>query len=192
MKNFSMTAPNIIQPIIAGRPTFKRKPIVLQDKVTRWRGIADMVNLSDKGHIKLEWMIFYETAGYHNAYTTARHFNIAPKTFYKWHKRFDNGKVRKLEDENRRPKTLRSWEVTGHEECRIMKLRKSYMYWGKTKIKKLYETEYGETISSWKVGRVIQEHNLYPDKAKAEKQRNKLKNASKKNRIQKLIRLVTK
>jgi transposase InsO family protein len=131
-------------------------------------------------------MIFYETVRNYDAYATAKHYGIAPKTFYKWHKRFDNGKVKKLEDEKRRPKNVRHWEVTAIEECRIMKLRKVHMYWGKKKIKKLYKTEYGNEISTWKVERVIQKHDLYPDKKKAEKQRNKLKNIVKKNRIQKL------
>lgn len=186
MKNFSMSAPNIVQPIIVGVSPFKRKPLELQDKVIRWRGIADMVNLSPSGRARLEWIIFYETAGNHNAYATAKHFGTAPKTFYKWYKRFDNGKVKKLEDEKKRPKKVRRWQVTAIEECRIMKLRKAHMYWGKQKIKRLYKTEYGDEISTWKVERVIQKHDLYPDKKKAEKQRNKLKNATKKNRIQKL------
>jgi hypothetical protein len=130
MKNFRMTAPDITQPIILNYPTFKQKPFVLQDKPTRWRGIADKVNLSLEGRIRLEWMIFYETLG-RDAYATAKHFSIAPKTFYKWFKRFDGGKVKKLENEKKRPKNVRHWEVTAIEDCRIMKLRKEKMHYGK-------------------------------------------------------------
>lgn len=186
MKNFSMSRPNIIQPIIVGVPFFKRKPIELLDKIVRWRGIADMVNLSSKGRLRLEWMIFYETVGSHNAYDTAKHFNIAPKTFYKWYKRFDNGRVKKLEDDSSCPKNVRHWEVTATEECRIMKLRKAHMHYGKRKIKKLYKRKYDGEISTWKIERVIRKHDLYPDQIKAEKQRAKLKNTVKRNRIQKL------
>ena len=186
MKNFSMSAPNIIQPIIVGLPSFKRKPIELQDKVIRWRGIADMVKLSSEGRARLEWMIFYETVGNKNAYDTSKHFDIAPKTFYKWFKRFDNGRVKKLEDEKKRPKNVRHWEVTAIEECRIMKLRKEKMHYGKMKIKKLYKDKYNEDISASQIGKVIRKHDLFPDQTKAEKTRNKLKNAVKKNRIQKL------
>jgi len=186
MKNFSISPPNIVQPIIVGVPFFKRKPIELQDKILRWRGIANMVNLSPNGRLRLEWIIFYETIANHDAYATAKHFSVAPKTFYKWLKRFDNGKVKKLEDEKRRPKNIRHWQVTAAEECRVMKLRKAHMHYGKRKIKKLYQTAYDQKISTWKIERVIRKHQLYPDKKKAEKQRNKLKNASKKNRIQKL------
>ena len=186
MKNFSMSRPNIIQPIIVNVPFFKRKPIELQDKIIRWRSIADMINLSDKGRIRLEWMIFYETVGNHDAYATAKHFNISPKTFYKWYKRFDNGRVKKLEDDSSCPKNVRHWEVTAIEECRIMKLRKERMHYGKMKLQRQYLKKYGEEISSWKIGKVIQKHDLFPDQIKAEKQRNKLKNTVKKNRIQKL------
>ena len=94
--------------------------------------------------------------------------------------------VKNLEDETKRPKNTRKWQVTAIEECRIMKLRKKKIHYGKRKIKKLYKDEYSEVISTWKIERVIQKHDLYPDPIKAEKYRNKLKNASKKNRIQKL------
>ena len=186
MKNFDLSPPCIAQPVFNGSRTFKSKPIVLQDKVTRWRGIADKVGLSAKGRLRLEWMVFYETVGNHSAYDTAKHFNIAPKTFYKWFNRFDNGKVKRLDDESSRPDNVRHWEVTAIEECRIMKLRKAHMHWGKKKIQRLYLKEYGKEISDWKVLRVVQKHELYPDKKKAEKQRNKLKNAIRKNRIQRL------
>jgi transposase InsO family protein len=186
MKNFSMSPPNIIQPIIVGKPFFKRKPIELQDKIIRWRGIADMINLSDKGRLRLEWIIFFETIGNHDAYDTAKHFNIAPKTFYKWFSRFDNGKVKKLEDGSSCPKNTRKWQVTASEECRIMKLRKEKMHYGKMKLQRRYLKRYGEEISTWKIEKVIRKHDMYPDQTKAEKQRNRLKNTVKKNRIQKL------
>jgi transposase InsO family protein len=186
MQARKIECPNYYDPVINGIKLFKQKPITLQDKPTRWRGIADKINLSPEGRLRLEWMIFYETAGNYDAYHTAKHFGIAPKTFYKWFKRFDNGKVSKLQDEKKRPKNVRQWEVTAIEECRIMKLRKEKMHYGKLKIQRRYLKKYGEEISTWKIERVIRKHNLYPNQVKAEKQRNKLKNTAKKNRIQKL------
>jgi transposase InsO family protein len=132
-------------------------------------------------------MIYHETVGNHNAYKTAEHFSITAKTFYKWHKRFSDGKVKNLEDESTRPDHLRHWEVTFSEECRVKKLRKKYLHYGKKKIKKLYKDEYHETISTWKIERVIQKHDLYPDPVQQEKNRRKLKNQIKKNRIQNLV-----
>jgi IS30 family transposase len=182
----TIKAPCVYDPYVHGIKVFKQKPLVLQDKPTRWRGIADKCNLSPGARLRLEWIIFHETVANHDAYATARHFSITPKTFYKWFKRFDGGKVKLLEEKSRRPNNLRQWRVTPTEECRIMKLRKKHMRWGKYKIKKLYKDDYGTAISTWKVERVIQKHDLYPDQIKAEKQRQKLKDAAKKNRIQKL------
>ena len=186
MKVFNILPPNVYDPCVHNIKVFKQKPISLQTHIARWRGIADKINLSDKGRLRLEWMIFYETVGNQNAYDTARHFNVAPKTFYKWFNLFENGKVKKLEDKSCRPINTRKWEVTATEECRIMKLRKERMHYGKKKLQRRYLKRYGEKISTWKIECVIKKHDLYPDKKKIEKQRSKLKNTLKKNRIQKL------
>ena len=186
MKIRDIKAPCVYDPCVHGIKVFKQKPLILQDKPTRWRGIADKCNLSPEARLRLEWMIFYETVVSHDAYATAQHFSIVPKTFYKWFKRFDGGKVKLLEEQSKRPKNVRKWQVTPQEECHIMKLRKKHMRWGKHKIKKLYKDEYGTEISTWKVERVIRAHSLYPDQIKAEKHRNKLKNTAKRNKIQKL------
>lgn len=186
MKNFSMSPPNIIQPIIQGASCFKRKPIILQDKAVRWRGIADRIELSPTGRLRLEWMIFYQTIGGHNATKTTDHFDISRKIFYKWFNRFNNGKVHLLEDQSKTPKNTRKSEVTFLEECRIKKLRKKYIHYGKRKIAVKYFKKYDEKISSHKVQYVINKWDLYPNQEKHEKLKKKLKNQIKKNRIQKL------
>ena len=185
MKVFSTSPPNIIQPIFRFN-LFRRKPIELMDNPSRWRAMAAKMNLSGKAILRLEWMIFYETAGGKNAYKTAGHFAITAKTFYKWHNRFDNGLLHRLEDESKEPIHKRSWEVTFEEESRVKKLRAAHLHYGKKKIKKLYKDEYGKNISTWKIERVIRKHKLYPDKVKQEKNAKKLRNQLKKNRIQKL------
>lgn len=185
MKMICLKKPNIIQPLFKNNG-FKQSPIVLRSKVDRWREVANLVGISDRARLRLEWMIYYETAGNHDTYATAQHFAISAKTFYKWRKRFAGGLVKKLEDESTRPDHLRHWEVTFKEECRIMKLRKKYLHYGKKKIKTLYFNEYHETISTWKIERVIRKHNLYPDPMQQDKNKKKLKNQTKKNRIQNL------
>ena len=185
MNVICLKKPNIIQPLMENS-CFKRKPIVLKSKIDRWRIVANKLGISDKAKLRLEWMIFYETAGNHNAYLTAKHFNITPKTFYKWHKRFSDGIVKNLEDEPTRPDHLRIWEVTFEEECRVKKLREKHLHYGKKKIKKLYHDEHHEQISTWKIERVIRKHDLYPDPIQQEKNKKKLKNRQKKNRIQNL------
>ena len=185
MKVFRASPPNIIQPIFREN-YWHRKPIELMDNVSRWRAMAADMHLSAKALLRLEWMIFYETVGSKEAYATAKHFAITPKTFYKWYKRFDHGLVHKLEDESKAPINRRRWTVTIEEQMRIKKLRLKYIHYGKKKLKKFYKDEYQETISTWKIERVIRRFGLYPNKAKQDKLQKKLKNQVKKNRIQKL------
>jgi len=132
MKQVCLSSPNIIQPNFKDNfNIFKRKPVVLLDKITRWRKCASLVNLTDKARLRLEWIIFYETVGKKDAHITSQHFGIAPKTLYKWLNKFAESKenIRVLEEKSRRPHNLRQWEVTSIEEARIIKLRKKYIHW---------------------------------------------------------------
>src|SRR5689334_9947533 len=104
--------------------TLKRKP-----EVDHWRDEANYWHLADQARLRLEWFIFYETVGEHNASRTAAHFGISTKTFYKWHKRFNPQQVRTLEDQSKRPKRVRQWAVTAEEEERIIALRRRYLHY---------------------------------------------------------------
>lgn len=193
MQQIRLKPANIIQPIfrVFGFDPFMREPITLNNKFTRWRKVANIIGLSDKAKLKIEWIIFYETVGNHDAYVTAKHFGIVPKTFYKWFNRFmaSRENARTLEEQSKRPKHTRHWEVTPLEEARTVKLRKAHMRWGKHKLKRLYLREYGEIISAWKIERVIRLYKLYPDQKKAAKTALKIKKA-KANPKKRIIDLV--
>jgi transposase InsO family protein len=150
---------------------FRRKPIVLKDRYERWRGVADLLGFTARERLRVEWMVFYYTMGKENATFTAQHFGISRKTFYKWSKRFKNSKydVHSLADRSRAPHRKKQWEVSLIQEERIRRLRKRYPYYGKKKLKVLYEKEYSAGISTWKIERVIRRYKLYPDRVKAEK-----------------------
>lgn len=191
MQQIALKNPNTKQPIFCrngykGYDPFIPKPQPLMETSVRWRKIAERFNLSVDARLRLEWMVFYETVGNKDAYVTAKHFNITPKTFYKWLKRFDDGRVRNLEEHSRAPAKKRSSTITFTEECRVKELRKLHIHWSKRKLSKIYETVYGEKISSYKVQVIINKHDLYPDKISREKFKKKLKQENKKNRIQKL------
>jgi len=136
--------------------------------------------------------VFYYTAGKENVTLTAQHFGISRKTFYKWSKRFRDSKydVHSLADRSRAPHRKRHWEVTVIQEERIRRLRKRYPYYGKKKLKVLYEKEYSEEISTWKIERVVSRYKLYPDQNKAEKTAKKRARAQKhpKKRITQLVK----
>lgn len=149
-----------------------------------WRGVARMNKLSTKAQLRLEWMIFYETAGKRNATYTARHFSIARSIFYFWLKRFDETHLNSLEDNKSAPNKTRSWNPDPIVLERMIRLRKQYIHWGKMKLAVVYKNMYKETISSWQFQRVIEEFSLYPPR----KDKRWATNGAKKQRISLSIR----
>ena len=171
---------------------FKRKPIVLKDRYEHWRKVADLSGFTTLERLRVEWMVFYYTVARENVTLTAQHFTISRKTFYKWFKRFKNSKynVQSLGNQSKAPRHKRKWQVTLIQEERIRRLRKRYPYYGKKKLKVIYEKEYYEEISTWKIERVIRRYGLYPDKMKAEKTARKRARARQKpkKRITQLVK----
>jgi transposase InsO family protein len=187
MKQFKLAKPNIRSANWHGKFGFKQKPLEPLEPSEFWRGVAEIAKISEPAKVKLEWMIFYLTVGKSDAYTTAAHFGIAPKTFYKWHKQFKAHGVKGLEERSRKPHHFRQWEVTRDEEAKIKKLRKKHMHYGKTKLKDLYKEEYHEEISTWKIERVVRYHKLFPEPIKHDYQVKKRAKATPKPRIQNLV-----
>ena len=148
-----------------------------------WRDLADYWHISPQAKERLEWIIFYHSVGDKNAAYTANYFGISRKTVHKWLKRFDPKYIQSLESRSTRPHTTRNWEVTPTQERRIITLRQQYLQYGKAKLKVLYERKHGETISTWKIERVIRKHNLYPDPVEHKRQVKKRRKRKKKLRI---------
>jgi transposase InsO family protein len=171
---------------------FKRKPIAQKDRHELWRGVANLLGLEAHERLRVEWMVFYYTMGKENATLSAQHFGISRKTFHKWFKRFRDSKydVHSLADRSRAPRRKRQWEVTLTQEERIRRVRKRHLYYGKKKLKVLYEKEYSEEISTWKIERVIRRYKLYPDQNRAEKAAKKRARARQKpkRRITQLVK----
>lgn len=134
-----------------------------RSQVDHWRALAEYWHLSPQAKERLEWMIFYQTVGQRNARATAAYFSISSKTFHKWKKRFDPHCVQSLEEKSRAPVKRRIWQVSSLEEQRIITLRKKHLRYGKAKLKALYQEEFKETISTWKIERVVRKHQLFPD-----------------------------
>ena len=151
--------------------------------VDRWRAQADWLKLSSQARVRLEWVIFYYTVGNKNTIQTAKHFGIHRSCLHEWLKRFNSLDVTSLESSSRRPHTLRTWTVTQEEEQRVIALREKHLAWGKQKLKIMYEREYGETISTWKIERVVRKHHLYPDPREHQKRAKRRKSRAKRVRI---------
>jgi len=150
---------------------FAQKPIPVPDRYMVWRKAAKAAKLSAAARLRLEWIIYYYTTAQEQVTKTGRHFGISRKTFYQWLHRFrdHDWEVRELEERSRRPQRCRTWEVTKTQEARICQLRREHLFYGKQKLQVLYQRIYGETISTWKIERVIRKHRLYPDPVRAAK-----------------------
>jgi len=153
-----------------------------RDKWQILRTIAK-TTISEKAQLKLEWIIFYYTAGQENALTTANHFGINPKTLHKWKNRFDERNLYSLEEHSRKPLKTRDWMVSSEEEFNIKELRKENMEFGKKKLQVIYKREHQKHISTWKIERVIRKYNLYPNPVKHDYQVEKRRNSEPKIRI---------
>ena len=141
---------------------FTPHPHQLLSQEQRWRKQAELVKLSDKAKLRLEWIIFYRTVGTHNATITAHHFGIARSKFSYWRSRFTEQNLHRLEDLPPIPKTQRAWQPDPVILKRMIELRNgTKRLWGKMKLQALYRTTYSEPISSWQFQRCIKEFNLY-------------------------------
>ncbi len=161
---------------------FEAKHIEIPQKWVLLRQVGKDT-LSEKAEAKLEWIIFYHTIGKKNVLYTSSYFGINPKTLHKWLKRFDEKNLSSLEEQSRRPLKVRGWMVTKEEESHIANLRKRNLELGKKKLQVLYQREYGEYISTWKIERVTRKHNLYPDPVKHDYQVEKRSKSEPKIRI---------
>lgn len=150
----------------------KPKPIQLLNPYDRWRKRAELIGLSEKARLRLEWVIFYKTAGNNNASYTSSHFGISRSKFYFWYSRFNEQDLTTLEDRPSIPQTKRIWRPDPDVLVRMVKLRRKHLHWSKLKLATLYENIYGEKISSWQFQRVIQEFKLYPQKKKRDRRKN--------------------
>lgn len=166
------------------------KPFKLLPEQERWRKIGKTLQLSRQARLRLEWIIyFYE---YKNVSLTCRHFGISRKTFYKYWNEFDKDNIYsmyRLENKSKAPHHVRQRQTTLLQETRIINLRKRYIRYGKIKLAKIYEQEYGESISSWSAQKVIEKYKLYFNPIKTAKISRKRQMAQKKKRITELNKI---
>lgn len=174
----------------------KKHAFYLRGKVpgipTKWELLRRLGKdtLSHAAQLKLEWIIFYHTVGNENATATAKQFGITRKTVHKWLKRFNEVRLESLEEVTRAPHRTRQREIGQLQQIRIRKLRRAHMRWGKMKLQKLYQKEYGEEISSWKIQKIIEVDHLYFDPVQHQKQQRRKKQAQKqpKKRITQFVK----
>lgn len=142
--------------------------------------------LSKQAKLRLQWMDFYQRTA--NVALTCRHFGISRKTFYYWLKRYNPHNPQTLKDRCRAPQHTRQPEITPEQELRIIQLRKKYIRYSKLKLAIIYERDFGEKMSSWKIQRIIQKRHLYFQPLKTARTQAKRLRAQKKKRITQLTK----
>ncbi len=140
----------------------------------RLERMAKMVNLSKEARVRLTWIGHYKKYG--NASVTARRFGISRSTFPKWVKRYIEKGPMGLEELSRAPKRKRTSTIPWHQVELIVAIRKEHPCWSKHKIAVILARDYGITLSSSTVGRIMKRKGLYDQrvsrrKAKAAKRR---------------------
>jgi transposase InsO family protein len=158
------------------------RPISTKPRSVRLKTVADLIGISAPARRRLDWFLWHEEHG-ENALLTARHFGIAPKTFWKWKKRFNDANLRTLEELDRAPKKRKERAITPLQAERIICLKKAHIRYGKAKIATLYKEEYHETISQWKVQKTIEKYHLYYHPIKQARINKKRKNSVKRKKI---------
>ena len=133
--------------------------------------MARLPILSAGAKKRLKWFDYYKKC--QNASLTCRYFGISRKTFYLWKNRYKPYHLESLEEKSKRPLNTRSWEVSRKQEFRIIALRRKYIRYGKEKLRRIYKTVYNESVSSWKIQKVIEKHKLYYNPIKSEKLKKK-------------------
>ena len=159
---------------------------LVEDLVPLYQMVEDLKRkqLSKQAKLRLQWMDYYRKTK--NVSLTCRHFGISRQLFYYWLKRYNPRNLKSLEDRDKTPKRKRQREITSEQEMRIVSLRRKYLRYGKEKIALMYQKQYGEKISSWKIQKVIEKYNLYYHPQKITKIVRKRKRALKKKRITEL------
>jgi transposase InsO family protein len=155
------------------------------DRAAHARKVAVALGLSKPAKSRLEWMFWHDGNG-QNALLTSRRFGVAPKTFWKWRKRYLEHGPRGLTELSRRPLKRKERATTPLQTERIVALKRANIRYGKAKITALYEAEYNERVSQWKVQKVIEARKLYYHPAKNARTQAKRRKAQKKKRISEL------
>ena len=113
----------------------------------------ELPDVSPEARRRLKWITYYQAHG-HNARLTCRHFDICPRTFYRWLKRYDPKELRSLENRSCLPKKRPRPTWTPKMVAAVKALREQHPRWGKDKLVVLLRKS-GVVMSTSMVGRIL-------------------------------------
>lgn len=121
---------------------------------------AESLRLSRDARRRLAWFS-YALSHDGNISLTCRYFGISRATFLRWAKRFDAKRPETLEDNSRRPHTVREPETSPRAVALIRRYREEFPTMGKNIIAQKLFTGHALTVSASTVGRVIERERLF-------------------------------
>jgi transposase InsO family protein len=121
--------------------------------------LARIPVMSSEAKRRLKWIDHYQQS--HNARLTCRHFDLPPKSFYKWLKRYQLLGLKGLENQSRRPKTFRQSAIPLEQIDTVIKRRTENPEFSKYKIDEVLKRDDGIVLSPSTIGRVFVKHRLF-------------------------------
>ncbi len=103
--------------------------------------------LSPKAKVRYKAINLYSSGDY-SLGQICEIFEVNRSTFYRWRKKYIQSRIQSLEDRSRRPQRVRAKVVRNHSvEMQVCQIRRKYPYFGKEKIKRILERDYGINVS---------------------------------------------
>jgi len=121
--------------------------------------IAKITGLSKEAKRRLKWIDYYLKRK--SVVDTCHHFDITRSLFYKWYNRYLRLGLKGLEEQSRRPHTVRKREVLPEVIDRIKEVRTENKAWSKYKVSAILERDDGFIVSSSTVNRIFHDKNLF-------------------------------
>jgi transposase-like protein len=131
----------------------------LQD-VRRLLRNAEGLELSVGAVQRLKWFA-YALEHDENISLTCRHFGIARSTFLRWAERFDAHDIATLEEQSRRPHTVRTPDTDARVIDLVRALRTQHTNMSKETITQILREQHGVDLSVSTVGRIITRHKMF-------------------------------
>jgi len=123
------------------------------------RRLARIPHPSKMAAQRLKWMDYYRKSN--NVALTCRRFGIGRSLFYKWHKRYERLGIVGLEEQSRKPKTVRKREIPLTVQALVEELRRDNPAWSKYKLATILERDHVITISPSSINRLFHDRNLF-------------------------------
>lgn len=122
--------------------------------------IKQTVSLNKSAKLRLSWIDYYRSHN-NNAAMTCRYFGISKSCFFKWKKRYDLQGNQGLLNHSKRPNKVNSPTTPTAVIDTVRRIRRANPEYSKYKLVVILKRDYGYSVSSSTVGRILTRYNLF-------------------------------